>query len=81
MITPNMTTRGKQLAVLFGLIVVFAVPKHVECGFPGADKCTHKASMGRVCTPYELEPFGFYLIEKLASANVGFAYSSGEDCR
>ena len=30
---------------------------------------------------YELEPFGFYLIEKLAGADVGFAYSSGDDCR
>ncbi len=76
-----MTARGKQLGVLFGLLVVFAMPKKVECGHPNSGTCTHKASFNRVCTPWELEPFGFYLIEKLASSDVGFAYSSGEDCR
>jgi len=79
-ITPNMTARGKQLAFLFGLVIVFAIPKHVECGYPGAD-CSRKGTFHRVCKSWELEPFGFFLIEKLAGTDVGFAYSSGEDCR
>jgi hypothetical protein len=79
-ITPNMTTRGKQLGVLLGLLIVFALPKHVECGYPG-NKCGRKGTFNRTCTSYELEPFGFFLIEKLAGSDVGFAYSSGEDCK
>lgn len=76
-----MTTRGKQLALLFAALIVFAVPKKVECGYPDAGECKHKASFNRTCTSWELEPFGFFLIEKLAKSDVGFAYSSGEDCR
>ncbi len=79
MITPNMTSRGKRLAFLFGLVIAFALPKHVECGYPGG-ACTVPASFHRTCTAWELEPFGFYLIEKLAGSDVGFAYSTGEDC-
>lgn len=79
MITPNMTSRGKRLAFLFGLIIAFALPKHVECGYPGG-VCAVPASFHRTCTAWELEPFGFYLIEKLAGSDVGFAYSTGEDC-
>ncbi len=75
-----MTSRGKQLGLLFGLLVVFAVPKRVECGYPGGT-CSHKGTFNRTCTSYELEPFGFYLIERLAGTDVGFAYSSGDDCR
>ena len=80
MITPNMTSRGKQLAFAFALVAVFALPKHVECGYPGG-LCKHPGTFNRTCTSYELEPFGFYLIELLAKTDVGFAYSSGEDCR
>jgi len=80
MITPNMSTRGKQLAFLFALVAAFALPKHVECGYPGGT-CKHAGTFHRTCTTYELEPFGFYLIELLAKTDVGFAYSSGEDCR
>ena len=79
-ITPNMTARGKQLGLLFGLLIVLAIPKHVECGYPDG-KCDHKGSFNRTCKTYEVEPFGFYLIEKLAKSDVGFAYSSGDDCR
>lgn len=75
-----MTSRGKQLAFLFGLLVVFMLPKRVECGYPDGT-CAHKGTFNRTCTPWELEPFGFYLIEKLAKSDVGFAYSSGDDCR
>jgi hypothetical protein len=71
---PSMTTRGRRIAALIGLAVVFFLPKRVECGYPGAD-CPVK------CRPYEVEPFGFYVIEYFANRDIGFAYSSGEDCR
>jgi hypothetical protein len=75
-----MTTRGRQLAALFGLLIVFFLPKHVECGYPGGE-CRHTGSFHRTCTDYEVEPFGFYLIEHLVGRDVGFAYTSGEECR
>jgi hypothetical protein len=74
-----MTTRGKRLAVLFAIIVVLLLPKHVECGFPGAS-CGHPGVLGQYCRAYELEPMGFYLLENALGRDVGFAYSSGEAC-
>lgn len=79
-ITPNMTTRGKRLAALFGVLIAFALPKRVECGYPGGE-CSHATTFYKNCTSYEVEPFGFFLIEKLVKSDVGFAYSSGEECR
>jgi hypothetical protein len=75
-----MTTRGKHIAAVIAVIILFLLPKQVECGFPGGE-CSHAALLQRVCTPYELEPLGFYLIEKLAERDVGFAYKRGETCR
>jgi len=75
-----MSSRGKQLAFLFGLLIVIALPKQVECGYPGGE-CARPGSFRRTCTAWEVEPFGFYLLEKLAGRDVGFAYSSGEECR
>jgi hypothetical protein len=80
MITPNMSSRGKQLAALLGLVIVFALPKSVECGYPGGT-CKRPGSFGRTCVDKELEPFGFYVIELIAKTDVGFAYSSSEHCR
>ena len=77
---PGMTSSGKRLAVLFALVVLCFLPKHVECGFPGA-RCGRMGMFKQVCKSWELEPMGFYLIEKLADRNVGFAYKSGEECR
>jgi hypothetical protein len=77
---PRMTTRGRIWAFLFGLAIVFALPKHVECGHPGSTECAHPASFHRSCTSYEVEPFGFYLLELAFRSEVGFAYASGEDC-
>lgn len=79
--TPGMTSRGKRLAALFAGVVLFMLPKHVECGFPGARCEPHKVEFRGMCKSWELEPVGFYLIEKLADRDVGFAYSHGEDCR
>lgn len=70
-----------MIAGLLGALIAFALPKRVECGFPGGS-CQQAGSLrGEVCTSYEIEPWGLYLIELLAHRDVGFAYSSGEDCR
>jgi hypothetical protein len=77
---PSMTSRGKRIAGVIAVMMLFLLPKQVACGFPGAE-CAHAAFLGRVCTPYELEPLGFYLIEKVVERDVGFAYTRGETCR
>lgn len=75
----NMTTGALQRAWLFGLLLVFFLPKRVECTFPG-EVCT--VTRGHdICKSYELEPFGFYGIELLAHRNIGFAYSVDTECR
>lgn len=76
-----MTTRGRTIAFILGAIIAFLLPKRVDCGFPGGT-CTHAGHLrGELCTDYEVEPWGFYLIEHVVHRDVGFAYSSGEDCR
>ena len=81
MIAPRgMTTRGKRISGLFAVIILFLLPKHVDCGYPDG-QCSALGMFKLVCTPYEVEPFGFFLLEKLAHRDVGFAYTSGETCR
>lgn len=75
-----MTSSGRRWALLIGALVAFALPKKIECGFPGG-LCSHGGARGEQCTPYEVEPWGFYLIEHLAGRDVGFAYTSGDECR
>ena len=77
----GMTTSGMRWAFLFGIVLVLALPKRVECGYPDAPGCAREARFGIMCTAYEVEPFGLYLVELLAKRDVGFAYSSGEECR
>ncbi len=78
---PRMTSSGRTWAAVIGILLAFLLPKKVECGFPGGT-CAHAGKRaGELCTPYEVEPWGFYLIEHLAHRDVGFAYSSDEDCR
>jgi len=79
-IARGMTSRGKQLAALAALFLMLFLPKHVECGYPGAT-CSREGPFRLSCKAYELEPLGFYLIELLAKRDVGFAYSTGEECR
>jgi hypothetical protein len=67
-------------AYVFGLAVAFLLPKQVECGFPGG-RCETRSSLGLVCHRYEVEPLGFYALEKVAGHDVGFAYSHDETCR
>ena len=76
-----MTTRGRRIAFFAGALIAFALPKHVECGYPGGT-CQHAGPLhGQLCTSYEIEPWGFYLIELAVGRDVAFAYTSGEDCR
>jgi hypothetical protein len=76
-----MTANGRRIAFLIAVVIVFFLPKKVECGYPGALGCSALEGVSRgACTPYEVEPFGLFLIEHLAGGNVGFAYSR-ETCR
>ncbi len=77
---PSMTSRGKQITLLIAALIALALPKHVDCGYPGGF-CDRGGSFRRVCTPYEVEPLGLFLLEKLLDRDVGFAYSHGERCR
>jgi hypothetical protein len=76
---PGMTTRGKRITALIAVIIAFLLPMHAPCGYPGGE-CGHHGAFKQVCKEYELEPLGFYLIEKVLERDVGFAYRSGEDC-
>lgn len=75
-----MTSRGRQLAGIIALIILFFLPKHVECGYPDGH-CGKTGMLHLLCKPYEIEPLGLFAIELLAKRNVGFAYSAGETCR
>ena len=77
---PSMTTRGTRISLVFAALVVFFLPKRVECGYPGAS-CGHAGKWRTICTSFEIEPLGFYALELVAGRDVGFAYSSEEDCR
>ena len=76
-----MTSSGRRVAFFIGVLVAFALPKRVECGYPDAGGCQVEGNWRRMCTPYEVEPFGFFLLELAFNRDIGFAYSSGEDCR
>jgi len=84
-----MSTRGTHVAVAIAVIIAFLLPKRVECGYPDAADatngptsraCRHAGRGQAVCTDFEVEPLGLYLIELVVRRNVGFAYSSGDDC-
>lgn len=77
---PSMTTRGRQIAFAIAVVAALALPRRVDCGYPGGI-CGHAGKWRTTCTPYEVEPLAFYLIELVAHRDVGFAYTSGDDCR
>ncbi|HEY4238792.1 MAG TPA: hypothetical protein VGM88_03220 [Kofleriaceae bacterium] len=76
----SMTSNGKRAAALIGIVIAFALPKHTPCGVADIACKAHEGQFHRMCTPYELEPMGFFAIEYLVGRNVGFAYVSGEEC-
>ena len=75
-----MSTRGTRIALAIAVVIALLLPKRVDCGYPGAT-CGHAGRWRTTCTDYEIEPMGFYVIELALARDVGFAYSSGEDCR
>jgi hypothetical protein len=77
---PSMTTNGKRIAAFIAVVCVFLLPKRIECSYPG-EYCRHGNARDQSCVTKELEPFGFYLLEKLFSTDIGFAYSVDEECR
>jgi len=76
---PSMTTRGTHLALAIAVVIAFLLPKRVDCGYPGAT-CGHVGRWKTICTDYEIEPLGFYVIELAVKRNVGFAYATDADC-
>lgn len=80
---PRMTYRGRAIAGLIGAVIALSLPKRVDCEYPGADttKCGRLNALHRWCTRYEVEPLLFYMLEHVFSRDIGFAYSSGEECR
>jgi hypothetical protein len=76
---PRMTSSGRRLAFFVAVLIAFALPKRVECTFPGQE-CAQIVGREK-CTRYEIEPWVFYGLEHLLDRDIGFAYSSGDDCR
>jgi hypothetical protein len=74
-----MTSSGRRWAFFIGLAIAGALPKRVECGYPGG--ICQVARDREVCKTYELEPLVFYGIEYVIGRDVGFAYSREDDCR
>lgn len=66
---------------MIGILAAFALPKRVECSFADEHCLAARNELGMTCRPYEVEPWGFHLIERIAGRDIGFAYSSGEECR
>lgn len=76
----GMSSRGKQLTALIAVGLALLLPKQVECGYPGGE-CAKQGAYRMMCRAYEVEPMGFYLLELAFKRDVGFAYSTGENCR
>lgn len=76
---PSMTSNGRRIALVVAVIVLFLLPKRVECGYPGA-VCGRAGVLQQLCKTYELEPLGFFLLESVAERDIGFAYTTGEEC-
>jgi hypothetical protein len=74
-----MTTRGRVIAALIGITIAFMLPKRIECDL-GSTGCKRMGSKPG-CAFYEVEPFGFYLLELLVRTDVGFAYEQSDTCR
>jgi hypothetical protein len=73
-----MTSNGRMIAFFVAVLIAFALPKRVECGFPGGS--CERIVDHRACRSYEVEPFVFFLLESVFNRNIGFAYSTADDC-
>ncbi|MEO7092142.1 MAG: hypothetical protein ABI175_02750 [Polyangiales bacterium] len=76
---PGLTSRGKRITAFIAVIIAFLLPKDVECRYPGGE-CGRHGMFRQICKDHELEPLGFFLIEKLVQRDVGFAYRATEEC-
>lgn len=76
---PSMTSRGRHIAAIVAILIVLFLPKRVECTH--GEKCFRRIPGNQTCGGYEIEPMMFYVLERVLDRDVGFAYSSGEDCR
>lgn len=78
----QLSTRGMRWTLLGGVFLALLLPMRVECGYPGATACGHKEALGLYCSPYQLEPWGIYAMERyVLHRDFGFAYQRGEECR
>jgi hypothetical protein len=73
-----MTSRGRLIAGLVGITLAFMLPKRITCGL-GSNGCKHIVNRPE-CEGYEIEPFGFYLLELVVRTDLGFAYETGDTC-
>ncbi|MEZ4364057.1 MAG: hypothetical protein R3B48_28045 [Kofleriaceae bacterium] len=74
-----LSTRAMRWAYLTALVVAFFLPKKLDCSFPG-QSCAPYTSLGLRCTRQDLEPWGFYLLERAFDRDIGFAYAHYETC-
>lgn len=75
-----MTSRAKQITALIAVGIALLLPRQVDCGYPGGE-CAVPGMSRRMCTAYEVEPMGIFLVEWVVGRNIGFAYSRGQNCR
>ncbi|MEZ4366407.1 MAG: hypothetical protein R2939_08985 [Kofleriaceae bacterium] len=73
-----MTTSGTRWAVAIVLALAFFLPVRLPCSFPGQD-CAEIRDK-RLCRDGDLEPLGFYLVERVLRRDLGFAYSTTRAC-
>jgi len=73
-----MTTRGRQTAAMFGVLVAIALPKQVPCEIPGAT--CEVIRDHRACQPTDVEPLGVYAIEWILHRDLPIAYSHRVQC-
>jgi hypothetical protein len=74
-----MTTRGKQIAGAIAVLGVIAMPRQLDCTFPG-DYCKRVDARGRLCQIVEREPLAVYALESLLGRDLKIYYSRSERC-
>jgi hypothetical protein len=74
-----MTTRGRQSAFAFGVLLALALPKQVPCEVPGRT-CDVTTRDGHGCQRTDVEPLGVYAVEWILHRDLPVAYSTRVDC-
>jgi hypothetical protein len=73
-----MSTRGRQTAAAFGILLALSLPKQVPCEIPGAT--CEVIDDHRSCQPTDVEPFGVFLLEWIVRRDLPIAYSTHLEC-